>query len=308
MILRFRAGGRSALAALALLASTALTVTPSSAAAQMFGGGGGIGGLFGGSGGGGCGGESDGLFGLIVSAAVGYFTGGVGGAAMGAGSSLAGGGQGQSPGCPIVESKPLMVEEMVQRQEVEIIAQTAHMLTQIDNMIRMRALSGLDSGGAVAARLGETRRAADGVDRVQWNLDGVDRQFTALYPDVLPTNLDAKGLAAHQAEQARLARDASRASKRVSADVATGIEAYPQRARDLMAALKACDGQTCAIDAGTQATLLNAEMAGQLLMLQAAHGRALEAQLDYEQAAIERARQQTILSWRGLDTYGAPGS
>jgi conjugal transfer/entry exclusion protein len=307
MILRFRAGACSALAALALLASTALTVTPSSAAAQMFGGGG-LGGMFGGSGGGGCGGESDGLFGLIVSAAVGYFTGGVGGAAMGAGSSLAGGGQGQSPGCPIVESKPLMVEGMVQRQEVEIIAQTAHMLTQIDNMIRMRALSDLDSGGSVAARLGETRRAADGVGRVQWSLDGVDRQFTALYPDVLPTNLDAEELAAHQAEQARLARDASRASKRVSADVVTGIEAYPQRARDLTAALKACDGQTCAIDTGAQATLLNAEMAGQLLMLQAAHGRALEAQLDYEQAAVERARQQTILSWRGLDTYGAPGS
>lgn len=306
MILRFRAGACSALAALALLASTALTVTPSSAAAQMFGGGG-LGGMFGGSGGG-CGGESDGLFGLIVSAAVGYFTGGVGGAAMGAGSSLAGGGQGQSPGCPIVESKPLMVEGMVQRQEVEIIAQTAHMLTQIDNMIRMRALSDLDSGGAVAARLGETRRAADGVGRVQWSLDGVDRQFTALYPDVLPNGLDAEGVVAHQAEQARLARDASRASKRVSADVVTGIEAYPERARDLMAALKACDGQTCAIDAGAQATLLNAEMAGQLLMLQAAHGRALEAQLDYEQAAVERARQQAILSWRGLDTYGAPGS
>lgn len=264
--------------------------------------------FFGGGGGGGCFSESgDGLFGAAVSAVAGYASGGVAGAAMGAGSSLTGSG-GQAPGCPLVESKPLIVEGMVQRQEVEIIAQTAHMITQIDNMIRMRALSGLDSGEAVAVRLGESRRVADGVGRVQWSLDGVDRQFIALYPDALPAGLDAEGLAAHQAEQARLARDASRASKRVSADVVTGIEAYPEWARDLMAALKACDGQTCAIDAGAQATLLNAEMAGQLLMLQAAHGRALEAQLDYEQAAVERARQQTILSWRGLDTYGAPGS
>ncbi|CAO3425480.1 hypothetical protein [Azospirillum doebereinerae] len=297
----------SALLSAALLASTALIVPPSPAAAQMFGGGGGLGGLFGDSGGGGCGGDSDGLFGLIVSAAVGYVTGGVGGAAMGAGSSLAGG-QEQSPGCPIVESQPLMVEGMVQRQELEIIAQTAHMLTQIDNMIRMRALSDLDSGAQVAARLGQARRVADGVGRVLWSLDGVERQFTALYPDALPDGLDADGLIAHQIEQARLARDASRASKRVSADVVTGIEAYPERARALTAALKACDGQTCAIDTGTQATLLNAEMAGQLLILQATHGRALEAQLDYEQAAVERARQHTLINWRGLDTYGAPGS
>ncbi|WP_255542467.1 hypothetical protein [Azospirillum sp. INR13] len=197
---------------------------------------------------------------------------------------------------------------MVQSQEIEIIAQTAHMITQIDNMIRMRALSDLDTSGAVAARLGDARQVANGVGRVLWNLDGVERQFTALYPDALPAGLDAEGLAEHQAEQARLARDASRISKRVSADVMTGIESYPDRARQLAATLKACDGQTCAIDAGTQATLLNAEMAGQLLMLQAAHGRALEAQFDYEQAAIERARQQTAISWRGLDTYGVPGS
>jgi len=274
----------------------------------MFGGGGGLGGLFGGGGGGGCGGDSDGLFGLIVSAAVGYFTGGVGGAAMGAGSSLAGGGQGQSQGCPIVESEPLMVEGMVQRQEVEIIAQTAHMLTQIDNMIRMRRLADLDIRVDVATRLGDARRTAGLVDRVLWSLDGVGQQFADLYPDALPEGMTAATLAGHQAEQARLARDASRASKLVSADVMTGIEGYPARAQALMAALKDCDGQTCAIDAGTQATLLNAEVAGQLLMMQAAHHRAAEAQLDYEQAAVERARQHTRITWQGLDTYGAPGS
>ncbi|WP_454017684.1 hypothetical protein [Azospirillum sp. Marseille-Q6669] len=295
-----------ALVVAALLASTAISIPPLPATAQMFGGGGGLGGLFGGSGG--CGGDSEGLFGLIVSAAVGYFTGGVGGAAMGAGSSLAGGGQGQSQGCPIVESEPLMVEGMVQRQEVEIIAQTAHMLTQIDNMIRMRRLADLDTRVDVAARLGAARRTAGLVDRVLWSLDGVGRQFSDLYPDALPEGMTAATLAGHQAEQARLARDASRASKLVSADVMTGIEGYPARAQALMTALKDCDGQTCAIDAGTQATLLNAEVAGQLLMMQAAHHRAAEAQLDYEQAAVERARQHTRINWQGLDTYGAPGS
>ncbi|HEY0833025.1 MAG TPA: hypothetical protein VGE72_03865 [Azospirillum sp.] len=265
--------------------------------------------FFGGGGGGGCfSEEGDGLFGTALSAVAGYVTGGPAGAAVGAGSSLTGNGGTQAPGCPIVESRPRIVEEMVQRQEVEIIAQTAHMLTQIDNMIRMRALADLDTRVELAVRLGNARRAAGLVDRVLWSLDGVGRQFADLYPDTLPEGMSAEALAEHQAEQARLARAASRASKLVSADVMTGIEDYPARAQALMAALKACDGQTCAIDAGTQATLLTAEVAGQLLMMQAAHHRAAEAQLDYEQAAVERARQHTRINWQGLHTYGVPGS
>ncbi len=298
---------RAATAALAL--TVGLTAGPPPAHAFL---GGLLNSFFGGGGGGGCFSEkSDGLFGTALSAVAGYVTGGPVGAVVGAGSSVMENGtsaNNKALGCPIVESRPRIVEEMVQRQEVEIIAQTAHMLTQIDNMIRMRRLADLDTRVAVAVRLGDARRAAGLVDRVLWSLDGVGRQFADLYPDMLPDGMTAAALAEHQAEQARLARDASRASKLVSADVMTGIEDYPVRARALMAALKACDGQTCAIDAGTQATLLNAEVAGQLLMMQAAHHRAAEAQLDYEQAAVERARQHTRINWQGLDTYGAPGS
>ncbi len=295
---------RAATAALAL--TVGLTAGPPPAHAFL---GGLLNSFFGGGGGGGCfSEEGDGLFGTALSVVAGYVTGGAAGAAMGAASGVTGSGGSQAPGCPIVESRPRVVEEMVQRQEVEIIAQTAHMLTQIDNMIRMRALADLDTRVAVAVRLGDARRAAGLVDRVLWSLDGVGQQFADLYPDALPEGMSAAALAEHQAEQARLARDASRASKLVSADVMTGIEDYPARARALMAALKDCDGQTCAIDAGTQATLLNAEVAGQLLMMQAAHHRAAEAQLDYEQAAVERARQHTRINWQGLDTYGAPGS
>lgn len=295
---------RAATAALAL--TVGLTAGPPPAHAFL---GGLLNSFFGGGGGGGCfSEEGDGLFGTALSVVAGTVTGGAAGAAMGAASGVTGSGGSQASGCPIVESRPRIVEDMVQRQEVEIIAQTAHMLTQIDNMIRMRRLSDLDTRVDVAVRLGDARRAAGLVDRVLWSLDGVGQQFTDLYPDMLPEGMSAAALAEHQAEQARLARDASRASKLVSADVMTGIEDYPARARALMAALKACDGQTCAIDAGTQATLLNAEVAGQLLMMQAAHHRAAEAQLDYEQAAVERARQHTRINWQGLDTYGAPGS
>ncbi len=295
---------RAATAAIAI--AVGLTAGPPPAHAFL---GGLLNSFFGGGGGGGCfSEEGDGLFGTALSAVAGYVTGGAAGAVMGAGSSLTGNGSTQAPGCPIVESRPRIVEEMVQRQEVEIIAQTAHMLTQIDNMIRMRRLADLDTRVEVAVRLGDARRAAGLVDRVLWSLDGVGRQFADLYPDALPEGMTAATLAEHQAEQARLARDASRASKLVSADVMTGIEGYPARAQALMAALKDCDGQTCAIDAGTQATLFNAEVAGQLLMMQAAHHRAAEAQLDYEQAAVERARQHTRINWQGLGTYSAPGS
>lgn len=248
--------------------------------------------FFGGGGGGGCfADEGDGLLGAVGSAV----------------SGLAGGGD-PAGGCPIVESRPLVVEEMVHTQELELIAQTAHMLTQIDNLVAMRALSGTDTRDVAAARLAAARAVADRTERVRWSLDGVERQFAALYPDALPDGLSAAGVLAHRAEQARLARDASLASKQVSAEVMTALAGYPDRIRELVAAVKACRGQTCALDAGAQATLLNAELAGQLLVLQAAQGRAAEAQLDYEQAAIERARQNTIISWRGLATYGAPGS
>ncbi|MGQ9370709.1 hypothetical protein [Azospirillum sp. ST 5-10] len=254
--------------------------------------------FFGGGGGAGCFSEDgDGLFGSALSAVAGV----VDAATDAATGSQAG-------GCPIVESRPLVVEEMVHTQELELIAQTAHMISQIENLVTMRRLADLDTRVEIATRLSSARQAAAMVERVLWSLPAVDAQFAALYPDALPEGMTAEALAAHQAEQAGLARAASRASKLVSADVMTGVEDYPARARNLMAALKACEGQTCALDAGAQATLLSAEVAGQFLMMQAAHDRAVETQLDYEQAAVERARQHTLIAWRGLDTYGAPGS
>ena len=235
----------------------------------------------------------------------------LGGTGAAAGSILGGNGDPSDPlgGCPIVESAPLVVEGLVNSQMLELVLQTAHMATQIDNLIRMRALSGLDQGGEIAGRLSGARAAAGLVERVLWRMDAVDADFQELYPYALPTGLDAAGLAAHQAEQARLARESSHASKLVTADAVTAIEAYPARTEALMAAAKACEGQTCALDTNTQASLIAAEIGSQQLLIEAAHARAAEAQLDYEQAAVERAAQHTLINWRGLDRYGAaPGS
>src|SRR3546814_173821 len=120
--------------------------------------------------------------------------------------------------------------------------------------------------------------------------------------------MKAEALAAHQAGQARLARASSRASKLVTAEAMTGLEAYTARAGGIASAVKACEGQTCAIDAATQAVLFTAELGSRLLAMQAAHYRAVEAQLDYEQAAVERARQHMLINWRGLTSYGGSGS
>jgi type IV secretion system protein TrbJ len=272
---------RKALPAAALL--LALQVPPASAGL--------LDDLFGGGGGGGCGGGGGGLLGGLP---------GLGG--------LFGGGEGEGGGCPVVESEPFAVEGMIHNQELELVLQTAHMVTQIENMVKMRQLAGIDSAADIAGALGEVRRAAGLVGRVLWGINQADADFRRLYPDALPEGLDVAGVLAHQAEQAHLAREASRASKLVTAEAVTGLESYPARVEALMGAVKACEGQTCALDAATQAVLLTAELGGRLLAVQAAHHRAVEAGFDYEQGAVERARQHTLLSWQGLDSYGGPGN
>jgi conjugal transfer/entry exclusion protein len=238
---------------------------------------------------------------------IGGLIGGGGGAGCAGGGllDLLPGGGGEAGGCPIVESEPLIVEGMVRKQEIELVLQTAHMVTQIENMVRMRDLSGFDSAAEAAAGIRTIREALGRVERLLWEAGAVDAEFARLYPDALPPDLDAPGLAAHQGEQAALARAASRASKQAAAEAVGALESYPDRALGLAAAAKACEGQSCVLDAGLQASLFGAELASRLLALQAAHYRAVEAQLDYEQAAVERARQHALINWDGIDRYGA---
>lgn len=207
-------------------------------------------------------------------------------------------------GCPIVESRPGVVQGIVTAQQVEIVLQTAHMVTQIENLIAMRRLSALDTAAAVAGRLTGVVGAVRMEPRVRWGVGAADADFRQLYPDALPGGWDAAALAAHQGEQARLARAASRASKLATADAVTAVGAYPARVRGLVSALKACEGQSCAADTTMQAALLGAELAAQALVVQAAHHRAQEAQADLDQAAVERARLHRLINWRDAESYG----
>ncbi len=102
-------------------------------------GGGGLGSLFGGGGGGSCRSGGNGLFGASLprSPATSPAAPPVPPSAPAPAWSAAP--RARRPAARSSRASRCIVEEMVQRQEVEIIAQTAHMLTQIDNMIRMRA-------------------------------------------------------------------------------------------------------------------------------------------------------------------------
>lgn len=151
---------RAATAALAL--TVGLTAGPPPAHAFL---GGLLNSFFGGGGGGGCfSEEGDGLFGTALSVVAGYVTGGAAGAAMGAASGVTGSGGSQAPGCPIVESRPRIVEEMVQRQEVEIIAQTAHMLIPADSVDHKSASDRYAARARAARKIYDDHLAADGAD------------------------------------------------------------------------------------------------------------------------------------------------
>ena len=291
----------AAAAAAVLVAVPVLVAAPPPAHAFLDG-------LFGGgSDGGACAGSDGGLVSLVASLA----GDGPLGIPVGA-AGLTGPDLGQTTGaggCPVVETAPFAVQGIVADQEQELLRQSDYMVTQIRNMEAMRQLAGFDSAEAIAGGITAAHAAAAMVPRVLWSLPAENADFQALYPYDLPAGMTVAQLTALEAEQARVAREASRASKLVTADAVTGIEAYPERTDALMEALKACDGQTCAIDTGVQAALLEAEIGSRLLLIEAAHDRANEAQLDQDQAAIERARQQTLLAWQGLDQYGgSPGS
>src|SRR3546814_15600822 len=105
------------------------------------------------------------------------------------------------------------------------------MVTQIENMIKMRRLAGLDTTAEIVGAIRDARRVAGLVEGVLWDLSEVDAAFRDLYPEVLPEGMTAEALAAHQAEQARLARASARARKRVTADALTRPDPRPEERR-----------------------------------------------------------------------------
>lgn len=231
--------------------------------------------------------------------------GAVGGSAWGTLGGMAGDLYGEAAeGCPIVESEPGVIEKYLNAQKIEMVIQTVHMLTQIYNMIEMRAKSGIDSASDVVGIINTGNTVMRRMERVVWNVEEVAEDFDILYPDELPVDWAAEDVAEHQALQAERARDASRLSKMVSANAVTSLEGYGERLARIEAARGACNGQTCMIDVSLQQQTLAAEIEAQRLMVMAADVRSREAQQDYDRSARERAEANRRISRRGLTEYG----
>ena len=231
--------------------------------------------------------------------------GAVGGGAWGTLGGWAGDLYGEvAEGCPIVESEPGLIEKYLNAQKIEMVIQTVHMLTQIYNMIEMRAKSGIDSAADVVGIINTGNAVMRRSQKVIWNVEEVAEDFDVLYPEELPVDWAAGDVAAHQDLQAARARDASRLSKQVSANAITSLDGYGARLARIEAARGACNGQTCMIDVSLQQQTLAAEVEAQRLMVLAADVRAREARQDYEMAARERAEANRRVSRRGLTEYG----
>lgn len=221
-----------------------------------------------------------------------------------AGAGLLDGVGGLLGGRPLVEGRPGAVEGMVRAQGLELLLQSAHMVEQLRAMAAMLAASGYDGAGDLARALDMVRAALDRAEGMGWDVAGADAGHARAYPVALPAGTDTAALAALRAEQARLALEAGRAAKAAEAGAVQALGALPARLAALAAASRAAEGQTGAVQVGTQAALAQAEVAAQQLYAQVAHQRALEAVTDQFAHASVRAEQQRLRDTRCLLVYG----
>jgi P-type conjugative transfer protein TrbJ len=187
---------------------------------------------------------------------------------------------------------------------LELVAQVSQSIKQVEAQLRMLQSGTFDNAGDIAGSITRVNTILRSVDRVLYRVDEVTDQYEALYPAAYPAGIDSAAILDNRAEQQRLARDAGLAAKRTSAAMAERIEALSNRTAAALAASQGAPGQTAAIQAGTQLAALGADLQTQEIALQAAHYRAVEARLDAEASAEQRARQYTRRLWRGVPGYG----
>lgn len=297
-----------------------------------------IGGLFGGGEGGaaaGCQGEEDdGLLGGIldeagdlVGAGVGaVLGGGPAGALAGYGlQSTVGGMAGQLgveaipqaeeiiweektdpvSGCPIIESSPGMVERYMNRQRIEAIAQTVHMVTQIYHQTKMLANGDYSSAEGIVGSLTALQTAMSRVDQILYNVEGVSDQYATLYPEEYAAGTGIAEMAGIVRDQIHHANRALLHSKVVTSGSITNVYQLPNRIRGLANAVQAAEGQTSAIQAAAHGNALNTELLGQQTMMQAAHYRAVESDIDQRISEMNMATAQREMNFRCFAVYGA---
>lgn len=259
--------------------------------------------------------KSGGLFGSIVSIAVGYFTGGWTGAAMAAYGEATedsgeegggGGGAGSYLGCPMIESVPGAIEIQATKTAVEAKLQTEEAVKQTDHQAKMRTHAQTDISWLQGSA--QNYIALFGTGEVMpWNTDGVEAVFDETYSrDMVFQSPD--DLTEVIAAQERVARDTSLESKIVAAGLAQDIEELSDQIAELEAERQACDGQTCVGDVTFQINAVTAQLQAKTALMQAAHNRSTEAHDDIDREARARADAEWNRQTLRMETYGAPGS
>lgn len=290
-----------------LLASAAaaaiLTATPTPAHALFGGITKAIGSLFGGGdegGASGCGG-GDGLLDSFTKAGVGFATGGPVGAGVAVASDAAASGGQEIVGCPVIESVPGAVEIQAVKTAVESVLQTKEMVQQTVHQANMVSHSKvsiidwlMDSWGDFLALLG-----GGGSDAIGWEEPTVGDEFEAAYPDK-PVFNSQDDFRKYREEQDRLSRAASIDSKRVSAKLAQDIEELSGQLEILEAERQECAGQTCVADINVQIGMASAQLQAKTALMQAAHNRVAESQIDAEREMKKAADANWELMTRGM--------
>lgn len=190
---------------------------------------------------------------------------------------------GEQPPCPILESKPLKMEEIAMDTLEEIILQT-------DELVRMNAPGTVNLGGdAVGGILsaGDQARAVG----LEWEPDAADIRWSEQNPESYQGMMPEQ-MAAHGDQQAMEARDAARTSKRATgAAVQNVVEAMPGEVDTLLAEMAACDGVRCVMEINAQLVGMEIKADALKITMDAAHYRAGESWSDFLFGAREQAEQ-----------------
>jgi len=243
--------------------------------------------LFGGGGEGSGACSSSDVLSMATAMAVGGPTAVVAGEIANAAGDAAGGG-----GCPVVEDKPLAMQELSEEQRDELIAQS-------EELVRMNAPTAADMGGEIVLGTLEGGDQAKAVG-LEWSPAAADARFVEQHPESY-AGMVPEDMAAHGDMQAREARDATRTSKRTSgAAVQDMVGNVPAELDTLMSELRACDGErggvNCSIGVLAQMVGLAVKVGALNAVMDAAHYRADESLADVLFSAREQALQDRRLN------------
>lgn len=177
------------------------------------------------------------------------------------------------------------------------------LVEQMLNQLKMLAAGDYDGALDIARGLDRIKRLLRMTERARFEVEEAVAQYEELYPEAFPP-LNREMYLLNREEQTKVMREAGLTSKGVTSGVMEKLDGMEGRLVDLSEASQSAEGQTSAIQAGTQGTLLLNEQLADLLRIQATHARVQEARLDAEASARARADAYVDQMWRDVPTWG----